>query len=72
MDSVAPSRSLFMVGSMKSDRKKFVGNRGEAKAKADSATKPDIEQQYERLCQLREEVRVLSEKARWSRANDRD
>jgi hypothetical protein len=63
-----------MVGSMKSDRKKLVGNRDEAKAKADgdSATKPNIEQQYERLCQLREEVRVLSEKARWSRANDRE
>jgi hypothetical protein len=63
-----------MVGSMKSDRKKFVGTEGEAEAKAKggSTTKPDIERQYERLCQLREEVRVLSEKARWSRLNDRD
>jgi len=63
-----------MVGSMKSDRKKAVGDKGEAKPNADgaSATNPDIKQQYERLCQLREEVRVLSEKARWSRTNDRN
>jgi hypothetical protein len=72
MDSVALSGGLFMVGSMKTDRKKSAGNKGATKADGDSATKPDIEQQYERLCQLREQVRVLSEKARWLRVNDRN
>jgi hypothetical protein len=61
-----------MVGSMKTDRKKSAGNKDEAKAADNIAIKPDIEQQYERLCQLREEVRVLSEKARWLRVNDRN
>jgi hypothetical protein len=72
VDSVALSGGLFMVGSMKTDRKKSAGNKDAIKAGGDSAPKPDIEQQYERLCQLREEVRVLSEKARWLRVNDRN
>jgi hypothetical protein len=59
-----------MFGSMKFDRKKTVGNKGGTKSKAAGglAGKPAIALQYERLCQLREKVRVLSEKARSTRA----
>jgi hypothetical protein len=57
-----------MFGSMKSDRKKTVSNKRKSKAAAGLAGKPEIAQQYERLCQLREKVRVLSEKARSTRA----
>ena len=55
-----------MVGSMKSDRKKPLGNKGGANPKAPSnlAAKSDIARQYEDLCRLREKVRELSEKAR--------
>jgi hypothetical protein len=57
-----------MVGSMKSDRKKPLGNKGGANPKAPGnlAAKPDIARQYEDLCRLREKVRELSEKARRS------
>ena len=63
-----------MVGSMKSDRKKPLGNKGGANPKAPGnlAAKPDIARQYEDLCRLREKVRALAEKVRSSRPKDQD
>jgi hypothetical protein len=59
-----------MVGLMKSDRKKSLGNKkggANPKASGSRTDKLDLAQQYEDVCRLREKVRELSEKARRSR-----
>jgi hypothetical protein len=63
-----------MVGSMKSDRKKPLGQKGGANPKASGnlATKPDIARQYEDLCRLREKARALAEKVRSLHPKDQD
>jgi hypothetical protein len=63
-----------MVGSMKSNRKKPLGQKGGASPKASGnlATKPDIARQYEDLCRLREKARAQAEKVRSLRPKDQD
>jgi hypothetical protein len=63
-----------MVGSMKSDRKKSLGQKGGANPKASGnlAARPSLAQQYEDLCRLREKARALAEKVRSLRPKDQD
>jgi hypothetical protein len=70
VDTIALMRDRSMFGSMKSDQKKTVSKIGGAtpKAAVNLAGKPGIALQYERLCLLREKVRLLSEKARATHA----
>ncbi len=63
-----------MVGSMKSNRKKSLRQKGgvNPKASGNLATKPDITQQYEDLSRLRKKALALAEKVRSLRPKDQD